>query len=162
MERYFVDPKCDKITREDLYLVRLEKADGEAISSLEPKRLFPFTRPSEYITLIGEDRKEAAVIRSIDELDEESKRAVLECFKEIYLIPKISRVLLCSVRFGSLTFDVEIDRGDISFSIRNPHSDIKVFPDGRLIFRDRDDNRYEIPDVNKLDKASARQLFPYI
>ena len=92
MERYFVDPKCDKITREDLYLVRLEKADGEAISSLEPKRLFPFTRPSEYITLIGEDRKEAAVIRSIDELDEESKRAVLECFKEPVIIEHLLEV----------------------------------------------------------------------
>ena len=162
MDRYFVDPKRDKITREDLYLVRLEKADGEILESLEPKRLFPFTRPSEYITLIGGDRKEAAVIRSIDELDEESKRAVLECFKEIYLIPKVIRVRSCTGKFGALNFDVETDRGDIIFSIRNPHSDIKVFSDGRLVFRDRDDNRYEIPDISKLDKSSAHQLFPYI
>ena len=162
MERYFVDPVNDKIIREDLYLVRLEKQNGEVISSLEPKRLFPFTMPSEYITLIGEGRKEVAVIRRLDELSEGSKDAILSCFKEIYLIPKIIRVRSCSGKFGALKFDVETDRGDIIFSIRNPHSDIKVFPDGRLVFRDKDDNRYEIPDINKLDKHSAHVLFPYL
>ena len=162
MERYFVNPQCDKIIREELYLLRLEKSDGDTVSNLEPKRLFPFTMPSEYITLIGEDRKEAAVIRKLDELDEESKTAILDCLKEIYLIPKISRVRSCLGKFGDLKFDVETDRGDIIFSIRNPHSDIKVFSDGRLVFRDKDDNRYEIPDISKLDKSSARQLFPYI
>ena len=162
MARYFVDAKSDRIIREDLYLLRLEKADGEVISSLEPKRLFPFSRPDEYITLVDEKLREVAVIRSMSELPEQSRHAVEECMAQIYMIPKISRVLGCEFKFGALGFDVVTDRGPISFRIRNPHSDIKLLSGGRLLFRDSNDNRYEVPDVEKLDKYSRRKLFPYL
>jgi hypothetical protein len=65
MSRYYVDPQKDKIVRYDLYLVRLEKSDGEVIDELEPKRLFPFSSPNEYITLIDEKDREAAEKYSI-------------------------------------------------------------------------------------------------
>ena len=162
MARYFVDAKSDKIIREDLYLVRLEKADGESVSALEPKRLFPYTRPDEYVTLIDENMREVAVIRSMSELSEDSRRALDECMAEIYMIPKISRVVECVAKFGTLRFDVVTERGPIRFRIRNPHSDIKLLGKNRLMFRDSDDNRYEIPDVEKLDKHSRRKLFPYL
>ena len=62
MARYFVDGKNDKIEREDLYTVKLIKADGEVIEGLEPKRLFPYTDPDHYVTLIADSKKEKAVI----------------------------------------------------------------------------------------------------
>lgn len=162
MARYYVDPKNDKIVRTDLYLVRLEKANGETVEELEPKRLFPFSNPEEYVTLVTEDKKEAAVIRKLSELSEESRRAVDECFTEIYMIPYITKVLHVEAKFGTLNFDMETDRGPIKFRIRNPHSDIKKLDDGRMLFRDSDDNRYEIPDISKLDKHSLHVLFPYL
>ena len=162
MARYYVDPKNDKIVRTDLYLVRLEKADGEVIEDLEPKRLFPFSNPEEYVTLITEKRKEAAVIRSLAELSEDSRRSIDECFTEIYMIPYITKVHHVEAKFGALNFSMETDRGPIKFRIRNPHSDIKKLDDGRMLFRDSNDNRYEIPDVAKLDKHSIHVLFPYL
>ena len=147
MARYYVDPKNDKIVRTDLYLVKLEKADGEVIEELEPKRLFPFSNPTEYITLVTEDRKEVAVIRVLSELSEDSRRAIEECFSEIYMIPMITKVQSVVAKFGMLNFAMETDRGPIKFRVRNPHSDIKKLDDGRMLFRDSDDNRYEIPDV---------------
>lgn len=162
MARYYVDPKNDKIVRTDLYLVRLEKANGETVEELEPKRLFPFSNPEEYVTLVTEDKKEAAVIRKLSELSEESRRAIDECFTEIYMIPYITKVLHVEAKFGTLNFDMETDRGPIKFRIRNPHSDIKKLDDGRMLFRDSDDNRYEIPDISKLDKHSLHVLFPYL
>jgi len=162
MARYYVDPKNDKIVRTDLYIVRLEKANGETVEELEPKRLFPFSNPTEYITLVTEDKKEMAVIRSLDELNEESRRAIDGCFEEIYMIPHITRVLHIEAKFGTLNFSMETDRGPIKFRIRNPHSDIKKLDDGRMLFRDSDDNRYEIPDITKLDKHSTHVLFPYL
>ena len=162
MARYYVDPKNDKIVRTDLYLVRLEKADGEVVEELEPKRLFPFSNPTEYVTLVTENRKEAAVIRSLSELSEDSRSAVDGCFSEIYMIPMITKVQSVVAKFGMLNFSMETDRGPIKFRVRNPHSDIKKLDDGRMLFRDSDDNRYEIPDVTKLDKHSLHVLFPYI
>lgn len=162
MARYYVDPQKDEIIRTDLYLVKLIKSDGEVIEELEPKRLFPFSNPEEYITLITEDKKEKAVIRKLSELSEASRRAIDECFTEIYMIPYITKVLHVEAKFGTLNFDMETDRGPIKFRIRNPHSDIKTLSDGRMLFRDSDDNRYEIPDVAKLDKHSLHVLFPYL
>ena len=162
MARYYVDPQKDKIVRTDLFLVRLEKANGETVEELEPKRLFPFSNPEEYITLVTEDRKEAAVVRKLSELSEDSRRAIDECFTEIYMIPFITKVLRVEAKFGTLNFDMETDRGPIKFRIRNPHSDIKKLDDGRMLFRDSNDNRYEIPDVSQLDKHSLHVLFPYL
>ena len=162
MARYYVDGKTDRIVRTDLYLVRLEKGDGEVIEDLEPKRLFPFSNPEEYVTLITENRKEVAVIRKLSELSEESRRAIDECFTEIYMIPYITKVHHIEAKFGMLNFEMETDRGPIRFRIRNPHSDIKKLDDGRMLFRDSNDNRYEIPDVAKLDKHSIHVLFPYL
>ena len=165
MERYFVDPENDKIVREDLYKVRLEKADGEVISTLEPKRLFPFSRPNEYITLLGGDefapKKEEAVIKDLGKLSAESKAAIESCFEEFYMIPKIIRVIDTIFKFGSLRWIVETDRGAVEFRIRNMNSDIKMLDRRRMLIRDSNDNRYEIPDISLLDKKSLHKLFPY-
>jgi len=163
MERYFVDGKNDRIIREDLYTVRLEKSNGEVIAALEPKKLFPYTDPDHYITLLEEAKNEKAVIKDISELSEESREAIEACFKEIYMIPNITKVYLRAAKAGALTLKVDTDRGGpITFRIRNSNSDIKMLSDVRMVIRDSDDNRYEIPDVTKLDKKSLRQLYPYI
>ena len=165
MARYFVDPKNDKIVREDLYKVRIEKANGEVVSDLQPKRLFPFTRPNHYITLLegaeNMPKKEAAVITDLEELDEESRKAVEDCFEEFYMIPRITRVVDTIFKFGSLRWIVETDRGPIEFRIRNMNSDIKMLDGKRMLIRDSNDNRYEIPDINALDKKSLHKLFAY-
>ena len=163
MERYFVDGKNDRIIREDLYTVRLEKSNGEVIAALEPKKLFPYTDPDHYITLLEEAKNEKAVIKDISELSEDSREAIEACFKEIYMIPNITKVYLRTAKAGALTLKVDTDRGGpITFRIRNSNSDIKMLSDVRMVIRDSDDNRYEIPDVTKLDKKSLRQLYPYI
>ena len=163
MERYFVDGKNDRIIREDLYTVRLEKSNGEVIAALEPKKLFPYTDPDHYITLLEEAKNEKAVIKDISELSEESREAIEACFKEIYMIPNITKVYLRTAKAGALTLKVDTDRGGpITFRIRNSNSDIKMLSDVRMVIRDSDDNRYEIPDVTKLDKKSLHQLYPYI
>ena len=165
MARYFVDPKTDKIVREDVYKVKLIKGDGEEIKELQPKRLFPFTKPDQFVTLLegeeGKPAKEAAVIRDVRELDEESRRAIEACFEEFYMIPKIIRVIDTVFKFGSLKWVVETDRGEIEFRIRNMNSDIKMLDGKRMLVRDSNDNRYEIPDIGTLDKKSMHKLFPY-
>lgn len=165
MARYFVDPQKDKIIREDLYKVTLEKGDGETLTGLQPKKLFPFTRPNEFVTLLsgGEDspKKEAAVIKDITELDADSRAAIEGCFDEFYMIPKITRVVDTIFKFGSLRWIVETDRGPVEFRIRNMNSDIKMLDGKRMLVRDSNDNRYEIPDINQLDKKSLHKLFPY-
>ena len=77
---------------------------------------------------------------------------------EYYLIPKITALLDVSEKFGILKWTVDTDRGEQAFTIRNRHNDIKVLYDGRVLVRDSNDNRYEIPDYRKLDRHSIKLL----
>ena len=146
-----------------MYLVRLTMKDGTVYEDLEPRRLFPFTNQNMYITLLNKEEKEVGFVRDVEELDKASREALEECFREYYMVPKILHLLESEDKFGSLKWKVETDRGVVTFRIRNRHSDIKqLHGTKRVIIRDSNDNRYEIPDYTALDPHSSRLLFSYL
>ena len=163
MGRIYIDQYTGKIKRSDIYLVTLTLKDGTVIENLEPRRLFPVTNAEMFITLLDHDEKEVAFVRDLQELDPASADELRKCFKEYYRIPKVTKLLESDEKFGSLTWKVETDRGTVSFRIRNRHSDIKQMgKSGRVIIRDANDNRYEIPDYTALDAHSKHLLFSYL
>ena len=163
MSRIYIDKYVGKIERTDLYFVRLTLKDGTVYEDLEPRRLFPYTNHTMYITLLDKNERELGFVRDLKELDEESEEALVECFAEYYMIPKILRVIDCKEEAGALKWEVDTDRGAVTFTIKNRHSDIKHI-DGseRIIIRDSNDNRYEISNVEALDTHSKRRLFSYL
>ncbi len=163
MRRVYVDKYNGKIERTDMYRVRLVMTDGSVYEDLEPRRLFPISNTTMFITLLDSDEREVGFVRDYEELDEASVAALEECFKEYYMIPKITRFVDCLDKFGTLRWTVETDRGNVTFRIRNRHSDIKrIGKSNRILIRDSDDNRYEIPDCTALDSHSQRLLYAYI
>ena len=163
MSRIYVDKYLGRLERTDIYRVRLIMRDGSVFENLEPRRLFPFSNTSMYITLLDKNEKEVGFIRNLDELDEQSVRVLEECFAEYYMIPQITAILAISEKFGSLKWTVETDRGVITFRIMNRQSDVKrMHGTNRILFRDSNDNRYEIRDYTALDAASQRKLFPFL
>lgn len=162
MDRIYVDKYTGRLERTDIYLVRLTMKDGTVYENLEPRRLFPFTNQTMYISLLNDKEKELAFIRDLEEIDEDSRRAVEECFEEYYMIPKISRIISSAEKFETLKWVVETDRGEIAFDIVNRVRSIKhLRGTKRIIIRDSNDNRYEIPDYTKLDVHSTRILQSY-
>lgn len=147
-----------RITKAGTCLVDVEFYGGEKLTALEPRRLFPLSGLRNYITLLDSDLKEKAIIRSIDALMPESKAVIEECLETYYLIPRITAVLNIVEKFGILKWTIMTDRGERTIRIKNRHSDIKTLYDGRILIRDANDNRYEIPDVNALDKHSQKLL----
>ena len=163
MSRIYVDRYTARIERTDIYLVRLTLKDGTVIEDLEPRRLFPFSDPNMYITLLDDKEKEIGFVRDLTEIDDASRKALEECFAEYYMIPRITALLESVDKFGSLNWVVETDRGRVAFQIRNRHSDIKQMGrSNRVIIRDANDNRYEIPDYTALDAHSKHLLFSYL
>lgn len=130
MARTYIEGDEARIERTDFCKVTLTYYDGRRIENLEPRRLFPLSGLHKYITLLDGDGREAAIIRSLDTLIPESRRAVEECLEEFYLIPRITGIYDITDKKGSLSWHVQTDRGERRFSIRNRHSDIKVLYDG--------------------------------
>ena len=158
MKRYLIS-KHDRITRTDTYLVRVETYDGRVFEDLEPRRMFPYTFPDSYVTLLNSGEHEEAIILSLDEIDEASREAIEECFAEYYMIPEIKEILRIEDK-SSFKWLVRTERGKVGFHIQNRHSDIKEHG-GVVVIRDSNDNRYRA-DLSKLDEKSLRKLSIYI
>lgn len=158
MDRIYIKGDEVKFIRKDTCKVDAIFWDGTTIENLEPRRLFPVSGGNKYITLLDEDNKERAIIVDVDKLLPEAQEPILECLREFYLVPKILRVIDRIEKYGTLKWVVETDRGIVTFTINNRHSDIKIFYDGRVLVRDSNDNRYEIENYLQLDKHSRKML----
>ena len=163
MSRIYIDKYTGRIERTDLYLVRLTLKDGTVYENLEPRRLFPYTNHTMFITLLDKGEHEVGFVRDFEEIDDDSRKALEECFAEYYMIPKITRIISCKDEAGALKWIVDTDRGEVMFTIKNRHSDIKyLHASERIIIRDSNDNRYEIENLTMLDKHSNKLLFSYV
>ena len=76
---FFINGDEVRITKTGNVSVRLETYDGRCFENLEPLRLFPVSGISKYISLLDENGKEIAIIRDINNLMPESKKAIQEC-----------------------------------------------------------------------------------
>lgn len=159
MPRYIEGPEV-KFTENDKIFVDIEFYTGEKFTELELHRMFPITGLTKYIALLDKEGNEIAVIRNIDDLLPESKKVVENCLTEYYMIPRITRFIKMSEKFKIWMWTAETDKGICTFEIRNHITAIKPLYDGRVLIKDANDNRYEIPDVNQLDKKSLRMILP--
>ena len=162
MGRIYIDQYTGRIKRSDIYLVTLTLKDGTVIEELEPRRLFPISGLEKYITLLDENGIEKAVIRDLNTLPPQERKTIEACLDEYYLIPKISRIFDFVERYDGITLHTDTDRGYARIEIRTLHQGLKMVQGTRLLVRDMNDNRYEVPDVNTLDKLSRQILARYI
>lgn len=161
MERIYIDGHMAKFTRKDITLVDAELQDGTIFRNVEPRCLFPSSAGRKFITLLDENGIEKAVIRDLDTLPEEERKIIEGCLAEYYLIPRITKILNTTEKFGLITLDTETDRGPARIEIRNLLYGFKQVGN-RLLLRDGNDNRYEVPDLTKLDAKSRHLLDNFI
>ena len=159
MPRYIEGPEV-RLTDNDKIFVDAEFYSGEKFYELELHRMFPITGLTKYIALMDSEGNEIAVIRDINDLMPESREVVENCLREYYMIPRITKFIKMSERFKIWMWTAETDKGVCTFEIRNHLTAIKPLYDGRVLIKDANDNRYEIPDVNLLDKHSKKLILP--
>lgn len=159
MPRYIEGPEV-RLTENDKIFVDAEFYTGEKFTELELHRMFPITGLTKYIALMDSEGNEIAVIRDINDLMPESRQVVENCLREYYMIPRITKFIKMSEKFKIWMWTAETDNGICTFEIRNHLTAIKPLYDGRVLIKDANDNRYEIPDVNVLDKHSKKLILP--
>jgi len=130
----------------------LERA-GEEPQMVKPVRALPLTEPDAWIGLIDEKGKPLHMVRSLKELDPDSRALLERELERLYFLPKILRIDQITEEYGVLRLEVDTDRGPRAFEVRS-REHIRFLPDGRILLRDLDGNRYEIPRVDDLDAHS--------
>ena len=162
MARFYVEYDMARFHRKDLTLVDMELFDGRVFENLEPRRLFPTTGLHKYITLLDQEGIEKAIIRDLSTLPPEERKTIESCLDEYYLIPKVTAIDRIVEKFGLMIIYVQTDRGSASIEIRNQLHGIKVMHGTRIMLRDNNDNRYEIPDIRQLDAHSRKIMDQYL
>lgn len=161
MERIYIDNDMARFIRKDLTVVDMELSDGRRVENLEPHRLFPVSVQDQFITLLDEKGVEQAVIRDLNTLPKDQRAIIEDCLNEYYLIPKILKIKDYKERYDGLTLFTETDKGPADISIRVLLKGFRL--DGvRVLIRDINDNRYEIPDINRMDNLSRQILGRYM
>ena len=161
MERIYIDGDMAKFIPKDITFVDVLLQDGTTFQNVEPRCLFPSSNERKFITLLDENGVEQAVIRDLDTLPKEQRDIVEACLAEYYLIPRITKILSTAEKFGLITLETETDRGPARIEIRNLLYGFKQVGN-RLLLRDSNDNRYEVPDMTKLDAKSRHLLDNFI
>ena len=158
----YIEGSLLKLTPVDRIFVNAEFYSGEKFENAELHRMFPITGLTQYIALIDSEGNEIGIIRDLNDLIPESRDVALGCLDEYYMMPRIKRFIKMSEKFKIWMWTVGTDKGICTFEIRNHITAIKPLYDGRILIKDANDNRYEVPDVKKLDKKSYNMLAPKI
>ena len=157
----YIDGPEARITPNDGIFVDVEfYHTKQKLTGLEPHRLFPRSGGNRYVALLDGDGNQVAVIRNADNLLPESRETLLAAMEEYYMIPRITRFIKMTEKFKIWMWTAQTDKGEITFEIRNHIASVKPLYDGRVLIKDANDNRYEIPDYRKLDKKSQKMLLP--
>jgi hypothetical protein len=141
-----------RITRNSLGELLLER-EGEEARAVKAVRALPLTDPHDWIGLMDEKGKPVHMVRSLEELDPESRSVLAQELERVYFLPKILRIHQITEEYGVLRVEVDTDKGARVFEVRT-REHIRFLPNGRVLLRDLDGNRYEIPCLGDLDGFS--------
>ncbi len=160
MPRNFIDGSEIRLTVKDKIFCDVEFYTGQRFENLEPRRLFPISGLSEYISFLDENGEEQFVIRKLDNMAPDQRELLQGCLEEYYRIPKITKLITRSEKHKIWLWTVDTDRGVYTFEIINHIQSMKMFYDKRILIKDGNDNRYEIPNIYELDKRSQKLILP--
>jgi len=119
-------------------------------------RTFPFSYEEKYISVRDKDGNEIGMVKELTDFSDEVQTIVKEELKWTYFCPEIEKIYSIDEEFGYSYWKVKTDHGQKEFTLRGRNKAITPITETRLIITDIDGNRFQVKNVNKLDKKSFR------
>lgn len=152
-----VGPECVRVWEDDLCVLHVS-VNGEEFHDVRPRRVFPVSGKAPYVSFVAEKDAEVALLTTPRGLDKESRRVLDRALLHMYYTPKILEVHDVSETMGVSLWHVQTDQGYATFEISDRQRFIRLLSGGRYIITDVDGNRFEIEDIEKLDKKSQARV----
>ena len=125
-------------------------------------RQFPFELLWEFISVLDEEQCEIGIIRNLSLFEESSRKLLTDELHRRYYSPVINKIHSMKERYGFSYWKVQTDEGEVSFTLHDTYRSIIRAGGGRIIFLDVDGNRFEIPNVEALDRKSYKKIELYL
>ncbi len=132
---------------------------GEKSADVRAAMAFPVTAPGEYVEFRDAKGEPVGMLRSLDGLEPESRKAVEAALAARYMIPRVTRVLELAERVHFvLHWRVETDRGEREFFTESPREAVKYLSAERIRVTDLAGNHYDLPALAEFDARSRALL----
>lgn len=134
----------------------LYKGDVLVADQVMPVLAFPFSAPTESISIVDEYSKEMAWIENLDDLDTESQNAVNGYLAVREFRPTVLRITSVSTYSTPSVWTLETDRGACKFELPSDES-IRRLGGNRLVLTHANGMQFIIENLFALD-ARSRQI----
>lgn len=121
-------------------------------------RAFPFDFQYAYISVLDSESNELGIIAEVDGLGNETAALLRAELDRKYYTPVIKQILSVKDKFGYSYWKVITDEGELSFTLRDTFQSMMKVGGGRIFVNDIDGNRYEIPNLEELDRKSFKKI----
>lgn len=149
-----------RLTRDAFANLVLTDADGKEHAGVMPVRMFPFSEPTRWISIVDSQKREVATIDDLGHFPEDIQRLILEELRQQQFLPEIGRILHVSSDTEPCEWKVETDRGPTSFILKSEDDVRRIAPHHYLV-SDALGMRYVVSDTRKLDSFSRRVMEEY-
>ncbi len=149
------------LIRDDWGRLVLTTADGVRAEDVKPVRLFPFSDPEHWISLVGAGSRELLCFENPRELPEEVQELIFGELARREFVPIIQKIHGISAGSAPSEWDVETDRGRVRFLLSSD-DDIRSLDEDRALIQDSHGTRYLLASLRGLDGASQRRLSRYL
>lgn len=137
--------------------LELRRVGQEDVVDVRVRRAFPWSHPELFISVRAKDGKEVLMVDDLSALPAKQAAAIKSALSTHTLIPKVRRILSLERAFDHQDWQVETDRGTVSFRVQE-REDVRFLDDGRFVVKDADGNLYELPPLETLDPRSRKHL----
>lgn len=123
-------------------------------------RMFPFSDKDEFISVrTAEERsREIGIVEKMSQVSRETAEMLEEQLTLRYFTPVIEKILKIKEEYGFAYWNVVTNHGACNFTTRMGGSSVIHLSDVRILVMDIDENRFEIPDINRLTPAERKRL----
>jgi hypothetical protein len=156
--RYLDGSRLRVVSPEGATYPRIEIEGELSILAARIRRVFPFSNADEYFSVQDGAGKEIGILRSLEELDLESRETVRAELSRRYFTPLIQTITSLRQDGGMWLFKVETQRGPAQFWVRNWRDSSQEISQNRFQIMSVDGQRFEIRDYSALDERSQALL----
>jgi len=146
-----------RLTRNERGQLAAHLGDAAPIDNARIARCFPWSNRDEYLSVRDADGKEVHLLRTLGNLDADTRALIDEELSMQEFFPRITAVLSAEQRFDVTLWHIETDRGPAELRVKDSE-DIRHIDDQRVLVKDAAGGIYEIPDINALDPRSRKLI----
>ena len=127
---------------------------------------FPVAYPEGYISLIhtgGEAGEvEIGIIRDLGDFPAAGAELIRQALRRRYFVHTITQIRQIGWKYGYIAVEAETDKGQVNFMLRRHHDSAVDYGRRGKVLVDANENRYLIPDVEKLPTRQRTEFRRFI